>query len=52
MDPNVKRAMQTIDETAWTTIEYTDAIGDEETGRWVSTAEVNDVPFTAFTSKK
>ena len=52
MGPNVKRAIQTIHETAWTTIEYTDAIWDEEAGRWVSTAEVAEVPLTAFTSKK
>ena len=52
MDPNVKRAIQAIDATAWTTIEYTDAIRDEETGQWISTAEVAEVPFTAFTSKK
>lgn len=32
MDPNVKRAIATIDQAAWTKIEYTDAIRDEETG--------------------
>ena len=33
-------------------IEYTDAVFDEATGTWVSRAEVAEVPFTAFTSKK
>src|SRR3954463_3245938 len=52
MDPAVKRAIATIDEDAWTTIKYTDAVYDETTGSWVSKAEVAEIPFTAFTSKK
>ena len=52
MDPKVKAAIATINEDAWTPIEYTDAIFDEATGTWVSRAEVAEVPFTAFTSKK
>lgn len=50
-DPAVKRAISTIPEDAWTTIEYTDAIFDPTTGTWVSRAEVAEVPFTAFTSR-
>ena len=41
----------TIDDDAWTTINYTDAIFDEHTNRWISRAEVAEVDFTAFTSK-
>ncbi|WP_454778466.1 IS1380 family transposase [Georgenia muralis] len=52
MDPAVKRAIATIDADAWTTIRYTDAIYDETTGVWNSRAEVAEVPFTAFSSKK
>ncbi len=52
MDPAVKRAIATIPETAWTTIEYTDAVSDENTNTWVSRAEVAEVPFTAFSSRK
>jgi hypothetical protein len=52
MDPAVKRAITSISEDAWTTIKYTDAIYDEATGTWVSKAQVAEVPFTAFTSKK
>src|SRR5688500_6040556 len=52
MDPAVKRAITTIDEDAWTTIKYTDAIYDEATGTWISKAQVAEIPFTAFTSKK
>src|ERR671910_439637 len=50
MDPAVKRAITTIDEDAWTTIKYTDAIYDETTGTWISKAQVAEIPFTAFTT--
>ncbi len=52
MDSAIKRAITTIPDDAWEAIEYTDAIYDEDTKRWVSTAEVAEVPFTAFTSRK
>ena len=52
MDPAVKRAIATIGQDAWATIKYTDAIYDEEADRWISRAEVAEIPFTAFTSKK
>ena len=52
LDPKVKAAIATIGEHAWTPIEYTDAIFDEVSGTWVSRAEVAEVPFTAFSSKK
>ena len=52
MDPAVKRAIAGIGEDGWTTIKYTDAIFDETTGSWVSKAQVAEVPFTAFVSKK
>jgi len=52
MDQAVKRAIAGIDEDAWTTIKYPDAIFDETTGTWISKAQVAEVPFTAFSSKK
>jgi hypothetical protein len=52
LDPKVKAAIATIGADAWTPIEYTDAIYDEQAGRWVSRAEVAEIAFTAFTSKK
>jgi Transposase DDE domain group 1 len=52
MDPAVKRAIAGIAEDAWTTIKYTDAIYDETTSTWISKAQVAEIPFTAFTSKK
>jgi hypothetical protein len=52
MDPAVKAAITAITDNAWTKIEYTDAIRDETTGQWISTAEVAEIPFTAFRSRK
>jgi len=52
MDTAVKKAIATITEDAWRTIEYTDAIFDEATGRWISRAEVAEVAFTAFAAQK
>ena len=51
MDPKVKAAIGGIAEDAWTTIEYTDAVRDPETGQWISRAQVAEVPFTAFSSR-
>ena len=52
MDPAIKRAISTIPDDAWEAIQYTDAIYNEDTKQWISTAEVAEVPFTAFTSRK
>ncbi len=52
MDNAVKKAIAAVADAAWRTIEYTDAIFDEATGRWISRAEVAEVPFTAFSAQK
>src|SRR4051812_10408911 len=52
MDAAVKRAIAGLAEDGWTTIKYPDAIYDETTGSWISTAQVAEVPFTAFVSHK
>ena len=46
----VTRAISQIPETAWTPIKYPNAIRDEDTGEWISEAEVAETPFTAFVS--
>jgi hypothetical protein len=51
LDTKVKAAIASIGEDAWQTIEYTDAVFDDATGRWISRAEVAEIPFTAFSSK-
>ena len=38
MDPAVKRTISTIPDVARETIQYTDAIRDETTGKWTSPA--------------
>ena len=48
----IKAAITQIPEDAWIPIEYTDAIYDEETQRWISRAEVAEIPFTAFAAQK
>lgn len=52
MDPAVKKAIATIGGQAWTPIEYTDAVFDEGSGKWISRAEVAEIAFTAFASAK
>jgi hypothetical protein len=51
LDKRVKAAIAAIDDT-WQTIQYTDAVFDEATDQWISRAEVAEIDFTAFTSKK
>lgn len=52
MTSTVKGAIATIPDNRWQTIQYPDAIFDEDTQRWISSAEVAEVPFTAFSSQK
>ena len=52
LDKRVKAAIATIDDDAWQTIQYTDAVFDQTTNTWISRAEVAEIDFTAFTSKK
>ena len=52
MNPNVKRAIAAISDDAWTTIKYPHAIYDETSRQWISKAQVAEIPFTAFTSRK
>ena len=52
MDPKVKAAITTIDDDAWVSIEYTDAVFEEATGRWISRAEVAEIDFTAFAAQR
>jgi hypothetical protein len=52
LDKRVKAAIATIGDDAWQTIQYTDAVFDQTTNTWISRAEVAELDFTAFTSKK
>ena len=52
MTATVKAAIATITDDAWATIKYPNAIYDEAEGRWISDAEVAEVPFIAFTGRR
>jgi hypothetical protein len=52
LDRRVKTAIGSIGDDAWQTIEYTDAVFDETSQQWISRAEVAEIPFTAFSSRK
>ena len=52
MNPAVLRAISSIAESAWTPIRYPNAIWDEEQQRLISDAQVAEVEFTAFTSRR
>jgi hypothetical protein len=49
--PNIRAAFEQIPETAWTPIKYRNAVWDDDERRWVSEAEIAEIPHTAFTSK-
>jgi hypothetical protein len=51
-DKAVTAAIAAIPDEAWTTIQYPRAMFDEQLQQWVSDAEVAEVPFTAFTSRR
>jgi Transposase DDE domain group 1 len=52
LDPKVKASIADIPGDAWTAIEYADALYDETTHQWISRAEVAEIGFTAFSSRK
>ena len=52
MDPAVKAAIASIPEDAWTAIKYPRAIWDDQLRAWISDAQIAEVPYTAFTSRK
>lgn len=52
MDSAVKRAITAIGADAWAPIQYTNAVYDEDAQTWISAAEVAEIPFTAFSSRK
>lgn len=51
LNTTIKTAISTIADDAWTPIQYTNALYDEGTQRWISVAEVAEIPFTVFASQ-
>lgn len=52
MNASIRAAIAAIPEDAWTPIRYPRAIWDDQLQAWISDAEVAEVPYTAFASKK
>lgn len=52
MNPSVVAAISRIPEDAWVSIKYSQAIFDEAEQRWISDAQVAEIDYTAFTSRK
>ncbi len=52
LTPTVVKAIASIAEDAWTPIRYPNAVFDEDQQRWISDAEVAEIGYTAFTSRR
>ena len=52
MDPAVRRAIAAIPEDQWISIRYPEAVWDEDEKRWISDAQIAEVPYTAFAGDK
>lgn len=52
MNPSLRAAIAGIAETAWTPIQYPNAVYDADEQRWVSDAELAEVPYVAFTGRR
>ncbi len=52
MNPSIRHAIEQVADEVWTPIVYPGATRDEDTGQLISRAEVAEIPYTAFTSKK
>jgi hypothetical protein len=52
MDAAVTKAIAAIADDAWTPIRYPHAVWDDEGQCWISDAEVAEIGFTAFTSRR
>ena len=52
VNSSIRAAIAAIGEDTWTPIRYPRAIWDDQLGAWISDAEVAEVQYTAFASKK
>jgi hypothetical protein len=52
MHRKIRAAIAAIPEDAWTPVTYPRAVWDEDQGRLISDAQVAEVPYTAFASRK
>jgi hypothetical protein len=52
LNASIRAAIAAIGEDAWTAIRYPHAVWDDQMDCWISDAEVAEVQYTAFASKK
>ena len=52
MNRSIGRAIDSIPEGDWVSIKYPNAIYDEDTGQWISDAQIARVRYTAFAAKR
>ena len=52
MNASIRAAIAAIGDDAWTPIRYPRAIWDDQLDAWISDAEVAEIEYTAFASKK
>lgn len=52
MNSAVRKTIDRIDESAWTPIRYPNAVFDDESGQWISDAEVAETGYTAFSGTR
>lgn len=52
MNPLVRKRISEIGDDAWTPISYPNAVWDDDEQRLVSDAEIAEIEFTAFTSRR
>src|SRR5882762_4833997 len=52
VNASIRAAIDAIPEQAWTPIRYPRAIWDDQLQAWISDAEIAEVEYTAFASKK
>jgi hypothetical protein len=52
MNASIRAAIAAVPEDAWTAIRYPQAVWDDQLDAWISDAEVAEVEYTAFASKK
>ena len=52
MNPAVRKKITQIPDDAWTPIKYPNAVWDQDEQRLVSDAEIAEIEFTAFTSRR
>jgi hypothetical protein len=52
LDRAIRRAIAAIDPDTWVAIRYPNAIYDEDTRQWISDAEIAEISYTAFASRR